>query len=354
MNRHLQTSYLEDARLERRPGTRLFVALLFGLLLTAPLVLNRFLIGELSLILIYGIASIGLMILVGFSGQLSLGHAAFLGIGAYTHALLLSSQVPLIMALLGGGAVAGMAGLLVALPAVRMSGVYVAIVTLTFSLICEQVLIHWRSITGGFGGMRVPSPTMLGFDLSKPVAFYLLCLTLLSLTIIVANNILRGRSGRAWVAIRESELAARSMGIPVGGYKILAFGVSGFFTGIAGALFAHHLGYLSPDAFRYPTSVLLLLMVVVGGLGSLAGALTGAVVVGLLPQGLAMLRDTLPPALGEQPGLEPGLFGFILVATIIFEPTGLYGRWRRLLETARSFPLRAHPGRRAPSRHNKS
>ena len=130
--------------------------------------------------------------------------------------------------------------------------------------------------------------------------------------------------------------------------------MSGFFTGIAGALFAHHLGYLSPDAFRYPTSVLLLLMVVVGGLGSLQGALIGAAVVGLLPQGLAVLKDTLPHALGEQPGLEPGLFGLILVATIIFEPAGLYGRWRHLIEAARRFPLRAQHDRRSLTGHDRS
>ncbi len=352
MSRHMQTSYLEDVRLVRRPRTRLVLSLLIVSLLIAPLVLNRFLIGELSLIMIYGIASIGLMLLVGYSGQLSLGHAAFLAIGAYAHTLLLTSQIPLIMALLGGGTAAGVAGLLVALPAVRMSGVYVAIVTLTFALICEQLLIHWRAVTGGFGGISVPSPLVLGFDFSKPMAFYLLCLSLLTVTLVVAANLVRGRSGRAWVAIRESELAARSMGIPVAAYKVLAFGVSGFFTGIAGALFAHHLGYLSPDAFRYPTSVLLLLMVVVGGLGSLQGALIGAVAVGLLPQGLAVLKDTLPPALGEQPGLEPGLFGLVLVATIIFEPAGLYGRWRHLVGAARSFPLRADSERRSPTGHD--
>jgi branched-chain amino acid transport system permease protein len=342
----MRTSYLDDLRLVSTGTGRATTLLLLGLLLIAPWLLGRFLIGELSLILIYGIASTGLMLLVGYTGQLSLGHGAFLGIGAYAHALLLNSGVPLLPALMGGGLCAAVAALLVALAAVRMSGIYVAIVTLTFSLICEQVLTHWRSLTGGFGGMSVLPASAFGMDLSAPGPFYLFCLLSLALSLLAVANLLRGRTGRAWIAIRESEMAARTMGIRVTAHKILAFGVSGLLTGIAGGLFAHHLGYLSPDAFRYPTSVLLLMMVVVGGLGSLQGALLGAFAVGLLPQVLAVLRETLPPAVGGQPGLEPGLFGLILILTIVFEPGGLYGRWCRIRQSIDMFPLRP-PGRPA-------
>jgi branched-chain amino acid transport system permease protein len=155
----------------------------------------------------------------------------------------------------------------------------------------------------------------------------------------LALNLLRSPSGRAMVAIRDSETSAASMGIHVVRTKTLAFAISAGFTGLAGALFAHKIGYLAPDAFTFLVSIQLLLMVVVGGLGSLHGAVFGAIFIGLLPQGLAVMRDTLPPSIAQLPGLEPGIFGLILVLFLIYEPLGIYGRWIKIRAYFEAFPL---------------
>ena len=180
---------------------------------------------------------------------------------------------------------------------------------------------------------------LLGFDLGSGGAFYYLCLGAAIVCLLLAMNLLRSPTGRAMNAIRDSEISAQSMGIDLARTKSIAFAISAGFTGLAGALFAHKLGYLAPDAFTLLTSIQLLLMVVVGGLGSLHGVFYGAIFIGLLPQGIAMLRDTLPAALGQLPGIEPGLFGLILVLFLIYEPEGIYGRWLKVRQFFSEFPL---------------
>jgi len=311
-------------------GQRVWYGLLLAALLLAPLALDEFYLGELTLVLIYGVAGVGLMLLVGYTGLASLGHAAFLAIGAYAHAWLLAHGAPLPASLCLAGLIAAVAGALIALPAVRMTGLYLAIATLAFAVIVEQILIHWEAVTGGFRGMPVAAAVMFGYELGTGWAFYYLCLAVLALVLLASANLLGAPTGRAFIAIRESEISAQSLGINLALTKTVAFALSAGFTGLAGALFAHKLGYLAPDAFDIMTSIQLLLMVVVGGLGSLQGAVLGAIFISFLPQLLAVLRDALPAAIARQPGLEPGLFGLILVLVILFEPQGIYGRWLRI------------------------
>jgi branched-chain amino acid transport system permease protein len=166
-----------------------------------------------------------------------------------------------------------------------------------------------------------------------------LCLLLTIACLLAALNILRSPTGRAMIGVRDSEISAQSMGIDLARTKSIAFALSAGFTGIAGALFAHKIGYLAPDAFTLLTSIQLLLMVVVGGLGSMHGVFFGAVFIGLLPQGIAILRDSLPPFVGQMAGLEPGIFGLILVLFLIFEPLGIYGRWRKVRQFLDEFRL---------------
>jgi branched-chain amino acid transport system permease protein len=206
-------------------------------------------------------------------------------------------------------------------------------------VIVEQVLTHWVSVTGGFRGMLVPRPALFGFDLGSPAVFYWLCFGVLLASLLVALNLLRSPSGRAMVAVRDSETSAESMGIHLVRTKTVAFALSAGFTGLAGGLFAHKIGYLAPDAFTLLMSIQLLLMVVVGGLGSLHGVIYGAIFIGLLPQGLAVMRDTAPTALAQLPGLEPGIFGLILVLFLLYEPAGIYGRWRKIRAYFEEFPL---------------
>jgi branched-chain amino acid transport system permease protein len=176
-------------------------------------------------------------------------------------------------------------------------------------------------------------------DFSSPVVFYFLSLILLLGSMILVMNLLRSPAGRAMTAVRDSETSAESMGIHIARTKTLAFALSAGFTGLAGALFAHRLTYLAPDAFTIITSIQLLLMVVVGGLGSLHGVIYGAIFIGLLPQGIAILRDTVPPAIAQIPGLEPAIFGLILILFLIYEPLGIYGRWRKVRLFFEEFPL---------------
>ncbi len=236
-------------------------------------------------------------------------------------------------------ALSAVIGGLVGIPALRMTGIYLAVATLAFAVIVEQVLVHWESVTGGFRGMPVPKANLFGLNLSEPTAFYLMCLVLLIVCLLLVMNLLRSPTGRAMTAIRDSETSAESMGINLALTKTLAFALSAALTGLAGALFAHRLNYLAPDAFTIITSIQLLLMVVVGGLGSLHGVIFGAIFIGLLPQLIAIFRDAAPPAVAQIPGLEPAIFGIILILFLIYEPLGIYGRWLKIRLFFEEFPL---------------
>lgn len=334
-----KTSYQQDINLVQHGGHVFWYGLLLLGLLAAPLCLPDFYIGEMAMVLIYAVAGLGLMIMVGFTGLPSLGHAAFMAIGAYTNALMSARGVPFFACIVAAAAMAAVVGGLVAVPLRRMTGIYFAIATLAFARIVEEGIVHWKTVTGGVGGMPVGPPVLGGADLSSPAAFYLICLAVLLLVVWLTLNILRSPSGRAFIAIRDSEISAQSMGVHVAWFKVLAFAVSGGITGAAGALYAHRLMYMTPDVFSFLLSIQLLMMVVVGGLGTVHGAIYGAVFVGLLPQAIAIARDYLPPAVGEFPGMEPGLFGLILLLFILFEPMGLYGRWVKIKLYLDMFPL---------------
>jgi branched-chain amino acid transport system permease protein len=334
-----KTDYRQDIRLFKHDGQRFWYGLLMAAVLSAPLFLGEFYLGELALVFIYAIAGIGLMLLVGYTGLVSLGHAAFLAIGAYAHTWFLMHGWPFPLALLKATLITALVGALVGLPAMRMTGIYLAIATLAFAVIVEQVLVHWEAVTGGYRGLVVPSPQLFGFDLGQGTPFYYLCLLVLLLSLLLALNLLRSPSGRAMTAVRDSEISAQSMGIHLARTKSIAFAISAGFTGLAGGLLAHKLAYLSPDAFTILFSIQLLLMVVVGGLGSMHGVIFGAIFLGMLPQGIALVRDYLPAAIGETPGLEPGIFGLIMVLVLIYEPLGIYGRWLKIRQYFELFPL---------------
>jgi branched-chain amino acid transport system permease protein len=276
------------------------------------------------------------MMLTGFTGQVSFGHAAFMGIGAYTHSILMTQGLPFVVALPLAVLVSAAIGAALGRSASKMHGFYLAIATLVFAVIVETVIGEWYGLTGGHTGMFVPPLTVLGLDLSVIWRQYYLDLAFLVLVLLVATNVLRGPTGRAFVAVRDSELSARCLGVNVAATKIQAFALSAGITGLAGALMAHHLQYLVPETFSVTESLRLLLMIVVGGLGTLLGPILGAALLMILPLVIRELRDVLPSAIGEAAGLEPLLFGLIIVLFILFEPTGLAGRWvkiRRFLET---------------------
>src|SRR5207302_258172 len=334
-----KTSYAQELGLFRDNVQRNWYVALFAALLVLPRVVPDY-VGDISLVFIYGLCGLSLMVLAGYTGLVSLGHAAFLGIGAYTHVYAIQDLgLPWIVGVALACMVTSVAGVLVGLPALRMTGVYLSIATLAFALIIQEVLTRWERVTGGLKGKPVDKPVVFGVYLGGDAAFYFLCLVFLIAGLWLTGNLLRSPTGRAWVAIRDSEIAAQSMGVNLAVYKTSAFAYSAALMGAAGALFAHKIGSLAPDIFSVLLSIQFLLMVVVGGLGSLHGAFYGAVFVALLPVAISQARDSVPAWIGavaglfgkdagatflavdqfvKKPGLEPGLFGLILVLFILF------------------------------------
>ena len=356
-----KTSYRQDLGLFRDGVQRNWYVVLGLGFLVLPVLVPSYLV-DISLVFIYGLCGLSLMVLAGYTGLVSLGHAAFLGIGAYAHVFFVQDLgLPWVVSVALAAAVTAGSGVMVGLPALRMTGVYLTIATLAFALVIQEVLTRWERVTHGLKGRPVDKPVIFGVSLAHDAAFYFLCLVVLAGGMWLTANLLRAPTGRAWVAVRDSEIAAQSMGVNLARYKTLAFAYSAGLMGVAGALFAHKVGFLAPDIFSVLLSIQFLLMVVVGGLGSLHGALFGAVFVALLPVLISEARDRVPVWAGQvvslagkdagsatfltldrfvkQPGLEPGLFGLILVLFILFEPLGIYGRWRKIQVYFSTFPL---------------
>ena len=241
------TSYRDGQALLRYLPGRLAYGVLLLVLLAVPWVLPKYYVGEMSYLFIMCIASLGLMVLVGYTGQVSLGHSAFLAIGAYAHAWMLGKGVPFAASVGLAACITGAIGLVIGLPAIRVSGLYLAMVTLAFAILTEHVVGHWQSVTGGFNGLNVANPLVFGFDLSRLQPFYYLCLGVLVVVLLGLVNLMRAKTGRAFMGVRDSEAAAYSLGIWVAGYKVLAFVLSAMVTGIGGALLAHHVRFLTPS-----------------------------------------------------------------------------------------------------------
>lgn len=333
------TRYRDNFTLLRHADERVAYGLLGVLLLALPWLASNYLVSELAYVFILCIAALGLMVLTGYTGQVSLGHAAFLAVGAYAHAWMLNQGVPLLLSLPLAGLLCAACGLALGFPAIRVSGLYLAMVTLAFSVIATHVIGHWGSVTGGFTGLAVPDPVVAGLALGGGKGFYFFCLLVLVLVLLALLNLLRSALGRAFVGVRDSEAAAYSLGIAVGRVKVTAFALSAGVTGLAGALLAHHTKYLTPDAFTLILSMELVLMVVIGGLGSLRGAILGAILISLLPTLISRIKPLLPDHIAKQFGLETFIFGLILALFVLFEPGGINGRWIKLRALVQSFPL---------------
>ena len=290
--------------------------------------------------LIYAIVGLGLMLLSGFTGQFSLGHAAFLGVGAYTQAVLTNAGLPFVAALLAAALLAAAVGVVVGLPALRVKGIYLAIATLAFGFIVEEVFARWERVTGGNAGIHIEAPELFGWKLesgrprSTSSAWPSRCVATLAIL-----NLLRAPTGRAFVAIRDSEISAQSMGIHLARYKTLSFAISAALAGLAGALYAHKLKFISPDQFDVLQSIDLVLMIVVGGLGSVHGAFLGAIFLIMMPQAIAVAKDVLPARRRQAPGLQATVYGLVLIGFVLFEPLGLYGRWLKLRTYFELFPF---------------
>ncbi|MBC8177014.1 MAG: branched-chain amino acid ABC transporter permease [Desulfobacteraceae bacterium] len=335
----MKRNYNQDIQLFKYRSTFFwYLALIIGCCLL-PLVLDDYITSQLSFICMYSIATVGLMLLTGYTGQISMGHAAFFGIGAYTSAILTSKGVPFLLALPTAGLLAGFIGIFIGLPALRLSGLYLAIATMGFGFIVDEVLVRWESLTNGNMGMMVDPVSIGPLTFETEVQFYYLTLVVLVLTILAAKNILRSPTGRAMIAIRDSEVAAQAMGISMAKYKTMAFAISAFFTGVAGSLYGHKLTFINPESFTILVSIEFLAMIIIGGLGSLHGAVYGAAFIIFLPQLIIMTKDYMPKYLADQTGLESALYGLMIMLFILFEPMGIYGIWRKKKFYFEMFPL---------------
>lgn len=359
-----KTDYDDDIRLFPHSGYIISYGALLALLLIAPFVLSSYFVSQLVFVCIYATVGVGLMILTGFTGQASLGHAAFLAIGAYTAGFLQQLGVPFFVYFLAAGLLTGVIGAMVGFPALRLQGIYLVIATISFAFIVEEVLARWESVTHGNEGMRIRAIQMFGNSISRDSpTFYYMCLGLLILVIVGTLNLMRSPTGRAFVAIRDSETAAKSMGINISLYKVKSFAISATITGFAGCLFAHKLSFISPEMFTLQLSIEFIMVIIIGGVLSLHGAVLGAIFIVMVDPFLTFLKDDIPgvvaglvamfgagteqvasvqksvAAIASANGLKGAIYGFIIILFILFEPYGLYGRWLKIKLFFQLFPL---------------
>ena len=294
----------------------LAVAAVFAAL---PLFASKFVAYEVSRFMTYALVAIGLNFLVGFTGQVSLGHAGFFALGSYAlGALTTLAGVPFLLALPAAGLLTALVGFLLGIPALRLSGPYLAIATLGFGLAVEKIAATIPAL-GGFNGLEVSRPVVLGLSFADDRAYYVVVLVFTALMVFAAFNLARSHVGRAFVAVRDAELAAQTSGVNLAAYKTLAFALSAFFTGVAGGLYAPLVGRIDPASFNIFLSILFLAMVLIGGIGTVAGAILGA--------GLIVVLQFF---LSSQGTWSQVIYGAVLVLVMLFEPLGLYGRWLKI------------------------
>jgi branched-chain amino acid transport system permease protein len=338
-------NYAEDMAIVR---TRTHWALLIGffiLLFTLPLYFSNFWLGIINSIGITLIAAVGLNILVGYCGQLSIGHVGFIAVGAYTSAILTNRLgMPFPVGLIGAGLVAGLVGIIFGLPSIRVKGFYLAITTIAAQFIIIWVINHW-GYTGGFNGITVPYASIGGLVFRSESSQFYLIIIITVICVFLAKNLTRTKVGRAFIAIRDNDLAAEVMGINLLYYKLLAFFIGCFFAGIAGSLLAHYTGSLFGEQFTFTESILYVAIIIIGGLGTSVGPIFGVVFIRLLQQFLTVavvpwLGHTFPnlPA-GFASGVSPMVFGLVLILFLVLEPRGLAHRWALFKAAYRLWPF---------------
>jgi branched-chain amino acid transport system permease protein len=288
-------------------------SLVLLILVGLPLGLGNYGYYILAVIMIYAMVALGLNVLIGMGGQISIGHAGFWALGAYASALsVIKLGLPFLVGVAIGGVVAAAFGALVALPALRVQGHYLAIATLGFALVVQQVLFEWEWLTGGRQGLFVPRPSLFGIELASDLGYYYLLLALFLLLAWMTGNFAKSHTGRSLMALRMSTIAAECCGIPRPKHIIIAFAISAFFTGVSGALYGHLLGHLSTETFSLAASLSFLTMAVIGGLHSRAGALLGGAYLALAPEVMREFKDA-----------QMVIYGVTLILFMQFLPGGL-------------------------------
>jgi branched-chain amino acid transport system permease protein len=321
-------SYRQELALARTPVARGLLALLVLALVVWPWVAPEHLVFLSTLVALYAIGVIGQNLLIGYTGQVSFGQAGFLAIGAFAFGHLRGGGAPFLLALTGAGIAAAVAGVIVGFPSLRLKGPYLAIATLGFGVAVYQMFVNWEVLSGGRSGLAIPKLIPL-FGLHAYRFEYYVYVTLLAGFTLVSYNLVSSYVGRAWMAIRDSDIAAEVNGVNTTRYKLLAFAVSSFYTGVHGALYAQVLGHIEPQIFNILESITLFVAVIVGGVASIEGSILGALFVLLVPKVMADFRE-----------LVPVVYGVAILLVMMVEPLGLYGRWLKTRLYFQLWPFR--------------
>ena len=343
---NLKDSYDKDMAIFPIPLDRWgFIVMLFVAFVIVPLFASEYLMMNIIVpFYCFALSAFGLNVLAGFAGQISIGHAAFMAVGAYSSFIMYGRYgVPLIPSIIGGGVVASIVGTFFGLPSLKIKGFYLAISTLASQFIIEWVIVHVHWISGGvFGTIEAPKMFIFGFALDTPVKKYYLVLCIMVLFMTIGKNLVRGQLGRNWMAIRDVDYAAEIIGVNLYKDKLIAFAVSTFYAGIAGALIAFcYIGVANIEEFNVMTSFALLGMIIIGGLGTVLGAFLGAGFFVMLPiainHGLGMFMEMVPADILSN--IEAIVFGGLIIFFLIVEPYGMARLWHTIKEKLRLWPF---------------
>jgi branched-chain amino acid transport system permease protein len=336
-------SYEADAALFDTRTQHVWLVLLALALAAFPFVANEYWLYLACLIAINTASACGLNILTGYTGLVSLGQAAFMGLGAYTVAVLETrAGTPFLLNLLAGGLLAALGGVLVGIPSLRVKGLYLAISTIAASVLAHFLFAN-LTITGRTTGLSVPPAQFFGIALDSSFRLYWLIVPVAALMLLGAANLFRTRIGRAFIAIRDRDISAEVLGIPLLRYKLLSFGLSSFYAGVAGGLWAYFFRVVTPESFPLIMSIFFLAAIIVGGMGSILGSILGAMFMTLVPELLKLVVGLLPVSANATLILSPVrtiVFGALIVGFLIFEPHGLAEIWRRVRRYFHLWPFK--------------
>ncbi len=339
------STYSADEAIFRTNTQLVWMGILLVIMLAFPIIVNPYLLFLGCLIGIAIISATGLNILIGLTGQISLGHGAFMGIGAYTAVWLANEygfSLQLTMPL--AGLLAAVVGVIVGLPSLRVKGLYLAIATMAASVIMHFIFVHWESVTGGNNGLNLVNASLFGIELDNDFKMYYVIAPLAIVAVLGERNLLRTRIGRAFIAIRDRDISAEVLGVNLLKYKLMSFGLSSFYAGCAGALWAYFFRVVSPESFPLEVSIFYLAAVIVGGMGTVVGPIFGAAFMTLVPEMLkfvtVLLEPIIPNAQIHLAPIKGIVFGVLIVTFLLFEPHGLAEIWRRVQRFFRLWPFK--------------
>ena len=321
-------SYKEELQLIRKPWTRVWVGAFVLCLLLLPWFAPEHITYIVTIIFIYSIGVQGQNLLIGYTGQISFGQAGFLAIGAFTFGHLNQFGAPWPLGLLLAGLAAGVFGILVGFPSLRLKGPYLAIATMGFGIAVYQIFVNSEMLSGGRMGLAI-NKLSVPFDIPSVTFNYYINFLIALVFTLLSYNIISSYMGRAFIAIRDNDIAAEVLGVNLTRYKLLSFAISSFYTGIQGGLYALLVGYLEPHMFTFMESITLFVAVIIGGLASIEGSIMGAAFVILVPQLFSEYKEMVPV-----------VFGVTILLVLIFEPLGLNGRWLKMRLYFRNWPFR--------------